>query len=299
MQELIPLRQLVLRHTSGFLTTTALPRVSLVVSHAPTTLTSGLYRPMLCLVLQGAKEAIIGGQTLRYDQAGYFIASLDLPASARITEASAEKPYICLILSFDLECLTALIPQVPVRASAPQDGRKGFAISPVTVELLAAWQRLLGLLDTPEDIAVLAPLFEREVLYRLLQGPHGGALRQIASSGSQLAGVRRAIAWIREHFQASMRVEELADLAGMSPASFHRHFKLATALSPKQYQKNLRLQEARKLMLVHSDAARAAFAVGYESPSQFSREYARLFGAPPTRDAQRLNGQRLDEIAGG
>ena len=298
MQELIPLRQLVLRHANGFLTATALPRVSLVVSEAPTAPASGLYRPMLCLVLQGAKEAIIGGQVLRYDQAGYFVVSLDLPASARITEASAEKPYICLTLSFDLDCLTALIPQVPLHPGAEQSGRTGFAVSPVTVELLAAWQRLLGLLDTPEDIAVLAPLFEREVLYRLLQGPHGGALRQIAVGGSQLAGVRRAIAWIREHFQEPMRVEALADLAGMSPASFHRHFKTATAMSPLQYQKNLRLQEARKLMLANSDAARAAFAVGYESPSQFSREYARLFGAPPTRDAQRLSGQKLDEIAG-
>ena len=298
MQELVPLRQLVLRHAKGFLTETALPRVSLVVSQAPTALTSGLYRPMLCLVLQGAKEAIIGGQTLHYDEAGYFIASLDLPACGRVTEASREKPYICLTLSFDQESLAALIPEVPVRPGPFPDGRTGFAVSPVTVELLAAWQRLLGLLDTPEDIAVLAPLFEREVLYRLLQGPHGGVLRQIAMGSGHLAGVRRAIAWIREHFQAPMRVEALADLAGMSPASFHRHFKVATAMSPKQYQKNLRLQEARKLMLAHNDAARAAFAVGYESPSQFSREYARLFGAPPSRDAQRLSGQKLDEVAG-
>ncbi|HEY2481307.1 MAG TPA: AraC family transcriptional regulator, partial [Caulobacteraceae bacterium] len=163
-----------------------------------------------------------------------------------------------------------------------------FAVSPVTAQLLDPWLRLLGLLDTPQDIPVLAPLLEREILYRLLQGPQGGVLRQIAKADSRHAQVRKAIGWIRVHYDRPLRVGELAHLAGMSAASFHRHFRSATAMSPLQYQKNLRLQEARKLLMADQDAARAGYAVGYESASQFSREYARLFGAPPARDAGRL-----------
>jgi transcriptional regulator GlxA family with amidase domain len=161
-----------------------------------------------------------------------------------------------------------------------------FAVNPVTPELLDAWLRLLRLLDAPQDIAVLAPLCEREILYRLLQGPQGAIVRQIARADSRLSQVRRAIALIRDQFDRPLRVEALAEEAGMSPASFHRHFRTATAMSPLQYQKSLRLQEARRLILAGRDVAAAGFAVGYESASQFSREYARLFGSPPSRDAK-------------
>jgi transcriptional regulator GlxA family with amidase domain len=161
----------------------------------------------------------------------------------------------------------------------------------VTPQLLDPWLRLMRLLDTPEDMPVLGPMLEREILYRLLQGPQGGVLRQIALADSRLARVRRAIACIRARFDQPLRIEELAGLAGMSPAAFHRHFKAATAMSPLQYQKTLRLQEARRLLIAEPDAARAGYAVGYESASQFSREYARLFGAPPARDAARLRGE--------
>jgi transcriptional regulator GlxA family with amidase domain len=169
-----------------------------------------------------------------------------------------------------------------------------FGVGAVTPDLLDAWLRLLRLLDAPADVPVLAPLFEREILYRLLQGPQGAVLRQIALADSRLSQIRRAIAWIRDNFDRPMRVEALAEISGMSAASFHRHFKSATAMSPLQYQKTLRLQQARRLLIANQDASQAGFAVGYESASQFSREYARLFGSPPMRDAVRL---RTDTMA--
>jgi AraC-like DNA-binding protein len=292
--QLTPLCGLALRHASGDRMQTAIARVSLIVQSQPTMPQSGVFKPALCLVLQGAKEVTIGGQVLRYDPACYFVASLELPASARIVEASPQRPYVCVSLALDPETLGALLPKMPVM---PEAQTSAFAVSPVTGEMIDAWSRLLGLLDAPQDIAVLAPLFEREILYRLLQGPHGIALRQIVRAGSRLSQVRRAIAWIKAHYSESMRIEDLADLAGMSAATFHRHFKAATAMSPLQYQKNLRLQEARRLLIANQDAARAGFAVGYESASQFSREYARLFGAPPSRDVLRLRGSRTDVAA--
>jgi transcriptional regulator GlxA family with amidase domain len=169
----------------------------------------------------------------------------------------------------------------------------------VTPQLLDPWLRFLSLLDAPQDIPVIAPLLEREILYRLLQGPHGGVLRQIARADSRLCQVRNALAWIRTHYDQALRIGDLARMAGMSAASFHRHFKAATAMSPLQYQKSLRLQHARRLLIANEDAARAGYAVGYESASQFSREYARLFGAPPARDAVRLRGDgaALEELA--
>jgi AraC-like DNA-binding protein len=289
---LVPLRDLALRHARGQHTETSIPRVRIIISPQITQPVTGVFQPMLCMVLQGAKEVTIGGNVLRYDPACYFIASLELPASGRVVEASPQHPYICVCLALDQDALTALLPEVQVR---PETQAPAFAVSPVTPDLLDAWLRLLGLLDAPQDIAVLAPLFEREILYRLLQGPQGGALRQIVRAGSRLSQVRRSITWIKEHYNEPMRIEALAELAGMSLASFHRHFKSATAMSPLQYQKNLRLQEARRLLIASEDASRAGFAVGYESASQFSREYTRLFGAPPARDALRLRG--MEEIA--
>jgi AraC-like DNA-binding protein len=292
MHNLQPLRELALCHATGHRTDTPISHLTIIVSSQPTEPVVGLYRPMVCLVLQGAKEAVIGGRTLRYDESCYFVASLDLPASTRIIDASPERPYVCLAFALDAERLAELLPETPTDAE-PQ--APAFAVNPVNDDLLDVWHRLLRLLDTPADIPVLAPLCEREILYRLLKGPHGLALRQIVHAGSHLNHLRRAIDWIKDHFHEPIRVEALADLAGMSPATFHRHFKAATAMSPLQYQKNLRLQEARRLIVTNHDAARTAFAVGYESPSQFSREYARLFGLPPARDAARMRGD--DETA--
>jgi AraC-like DNA-binding protein len=245
----------------------------------------GIFEPMLCLVLQGAKEVTIGTRKLRYDRACCFVASLDLPASGRIVQASPEKPYMSATLKLDRKGLAELLPDVPARNG--QDGA-GFAVGPVTPALVDAWWRLLQLLNAPSDIPVLAPLIEREILYRLLAGPHGNVLRQIVGADARLGQIHQAITWIRSHYDEPMRIDRLAKLAGMSAASFHRHFKAVTAMSPLQYQKRLRLQHARRLLITNEDAARAGYAVGYESASQFSREYARLFGSPPARDALRL-----------
>ena len=176
----------------------------------------------------------------------------------------------------------------------PAAPEPAFAVNPVTPDLLDAWLRLLRLLDTPQDIAALAPLYEREILYRLVQGPQGSIVRQIARADSRLSQVRRAVAMIRDRFDQRIRSESLAQEAGMSTASFHRHFRTATAMSPLQYQKSLRLQEARRLIVAGRDVAAAGYAVGYESASQFSREYARLFGLPPSRDVK----ERMPSITG-
>ena len=282
------MRVLAQRHAGGVSRETIIPRITVHVGGAMTSPMPSLYEPVLCLVLQGAKLVMIGDQMLRYDPANYFVATVELPASGRVIEATAAKPYIAVSMKLDRSCLASLISDMP----AVSEGQTtGFAVSAVTPELLDSWGRLVSLLDTPDDVPVLAPMLEREVLYRLLKGPQGGILRQIARADSRLNQVRLAIAWIRAHFDETLRLDLLAEHAGMSPASFHRHFKAATAMSPLQYQKALRLQEARRLLILDADAARAGYSVGYESASQFSREYARMFGVPPGRDAERLRGE--------
>ncbi|MFC0406872.1 AraC family transcriptional regulator [Roseomonas elaeocarpi] len=287
--QLTRMREIAERHAEGLRHQTGLPRVLVHSGQVTPSPTHGLYEPSLVLVLQGAKQITVGRRTLRYDPANYFIATVEFPASSWVIEGTRAQPYLAFSLKLDRAALCSLILDMP---PAPEGETTGFAVSAVTPDLLDALSRLLRLLDTPDDIPVLAPVHEREVLYRLLKGPQGGALRQVARADSQLSQVRRAIAWIRAHFDEALRVEQLAELAGMSPASFHRHFKAATAMSPLQYQKMLRLQEARQLLGSSADVARAGHMVGYGSASQFSREYARMFGAPPGRDTERLRGRR-------
>lgn len=293
-EQLSRLRDMALSHCGPGRIATPIPRLAIHMGQARTTLAPALYEPMLCLVLQGAKTVTIGDRLLRYDPASYFVATVDLPVSGCIVEASAERPYLSLSLMLDRDCLTGLIADLPDPGDAPAPG---FAVSAVTPQLLDPWLRLVALLDAPRDVPVLAPMLEREILYRVLQGPQGGVVRQAAIADSRLSRVRRAIGWIRANFDRPLRVEMLAGLAGMSPASFHRHFKTATAMSPLQYQKSMRLQEARRLLIANAEASRAGYAVGYESASQFSREYARMFGAPPARDAERLRRQAPGEAA--
>ena len=289
------MRDIVARHAADGRNDTPVPGLALFRSPAPTSLTAGVFEPMFCLIIQGSKAVTIGERQVHYDPKGYFIASLELPASGRIIEASPDRPYLSLSLRLCRETLAGLLADVPAPPERPDaPGRsattQGFDVSPVTADLLEPACRLLALLDAPGDIPVMAPLVERELLYRLLRGPQAATLRQIATADSRLACVRRAIGWIRRYYDQPLRIEDLAKLAGMSPASFHRHFRAATAMSPLQFQKSLRLQEARRLLVTSRSVAGAGFAVGYESASQFSREYARQFGAPPARDAQRLRG---------
>ncbi len=279
------IRDIVDRHAACPRQPTALPRVALYKDEAAPQPVSGVYLPVMALILRGAKEIAIGDRRLRYDPASYFIATVELPASGCVRLNQPDESYLAVSLDLDSDRLAPLLPEA---TQLPQAGEAAFAVNPVTPELLDAWLRLLRLLDTPQDIAVLAPLCEQEILYRLLQGPQGAMLRQITRADSRLSQVRRAIALIRARYDQPMRIEALAEHAGISPASLHRHFKSATAMSPLRYQKALRLQEARRLIASGREIAAAAYAVGYESASQFSREYARMFSAPPSRDVGRF-----------
>jgi len=225
---------------------------------------------------------------LRYDSAHYLVSALDLPLSGRIHDAADGSPYVAVSLILD----PSLLADIASTMAPSRDGEtpgSAIAINAMTPPLRDALLRLLVLLDAPADILVLAPMAERELLYRLLQGPQGRLLRQIARPEGALGQVRRVVQWIRDHHDTRLRIEALCDVSGMSRASLHRHFVALTGLSPIQYQKQIRLQEARQLLLAgdHS-ASDVAFSVGYESASQFSREYLRQFGAPPARDVRQL-----------
>jgi len=265
-------------------TETGLPRVRMVRAEA---CSDQVYEPMLHLVLQGSKSLSIGDQVLRFAPASYFLIPVDVPAIGQIGAERPGGPYLALSLTLDPAVIAAMLADL-ADSSTIQDSA-GFAVAAATPELLDAWLRMMRLVDRPHEVAMLAPMIEREILFRVLQGPHGDMLRQIARTDSRLSQVRRAIDWIRLHFAEPLRVEPLASVAGMSVAAFYRHFRAVTAMTPIQYQKRLRLLQARRQLLFEPhDAASVAFSVGYESASQFSREYARMFGLPPVRDVARF-----------
>ena len=268
---------------------TAIPALTLVRRGEPTAQTCYVHEPSLCCIVQGAKRVYLGEDVYQYDPYNYLITSVDLPVMSQIVEASPEKPYLGLVLRLDQrEVAQTVVDSKPPPLPERQTNR-AMAVGQVTLPLLDALQRLVALLDEPESIPVLAPLVYREILFRLLAGDQGGRLRQIAAAGSRGSQIAVAIDWLKAHFKEALRVEEAAEQARMSVSTFHRHFRELTAMSPLQYQKWLRLHEARRLLLAGGiDAAGAAFAVGYESHSQFNREYSRLFGAPPLRDIKSL-----------
>jgi AraC-like DNA-binding protein len=235
--------------------------------------------PSICLIGQGRKRLFLGEDSYAYDAHRFLITSVDLPVVAQIIEASREKPYLGLTMELDLRMIARLMLDHDMPSSRPSKDRLGIAVSKVSMPLL----------EHPGDIPALAPLVQQEILYRLLRGEQGPRLRQITSIGNHGYQIARAIDWLKENFSKPVKVEELAGKAGLSVSAFHNHFRSMTAMSPLQFQKRMRLNEARRLMLAeHLDASRAAFEVGYESPSQFSREYSRLFGAPPMRDIKNL-----------
>tara|TARA_R110002072_G_scaffold118476_1_gene250142 strand:- start:1490 stop:2404 length:915 start_codon:yes stop_codon:yes gene_type:complete len=294
MQEILKkLRCSIARLTErGDLETTAISGLSIYRRDAPGEPIIGMYEPSLCLVVQGAKRVQLGGDTYVYDAQRYLISSVRLPTVVHIVEASPVEPYLGVKLQFDPREISRMMADSNLPPPRSQQSSRSMATSAVTPPLLSAITRLIGLLDSEQDIPILAPLIHQEIIYRLLTGEQGLRLRQIAAAGSQSQQIARVIEWLKHNFIEPLRVDELASMASMSPSTFHSHFRTMTALSPLQYQKNLRLQEARRLMLVeYEDAANAAFKVGYESPSQFSREYSRLFGAPPLRDITNLRQQ--------
>jgi AraC-like DNA-binding protein len=275
---------------------TPVPGLTFYRHDKPTEPAPGLTEPSICLIAQGSKRIHLEDETFDYDAHRYLLASVYLPTMYQVISASPEEPYLGLVLKFDMRELSRLMIDSNLPAPRTRDIDRCMATGEVTLPLLSAFQRLVALLDEPEDIPILAPMLHREILYRLLIGDQGDRLRQIAASGSRSHQVARAIEWLKTHFAQQLRVDDLAGMANMSASSFHSHFRAMTSLSPLQYQKHLRLQEARRLMLAEDlDATRAAFQVGYESSSQFSREYSRLFGAPPLRDVNNLRQAAVGE----
>lgn len=249
----------------------------------------GVYKPSFCIVVQGAKEVWLGQERFRYSPADYLVASVHLPVTAQVTEATPDVPYLGFKLEFTANQILEVLRDSEIRVGPREHAKLGMFVSRMEMPLLDAVIRLARLLDEPKDIPILAPLFTKEILYRILQGQHGATLEQIAIEGSSARQIKDVIDHITNNYARSFRIEELAEIANMSVSSFHRHFKEVTAMSPIQFQKQLRLQEARRLLLTESeDATDAAFRVGYESPSQFSREYSRMFGFPPRQDIKRL-----------
>ncbi|WP_084306561.1 AraC family transcriptional regulator [Phytopseudomonas flavescens] len=263
--------------------------LSLARTTAPSLPMPTLYRPCLCIIAQGRKEIRLGAERYFYDPLNYLVASVTLPVTGQVVEATAELPYLSLKLDIDPALISGLLAEAgPIGLPNPGPNRALF-VDRLDPSMLDAVIRLLRLLDAPRDAAMLAPLALREIFYRLLHSPQGQRLRELVMADSQSHRIARAIEWINQHYDQPLRIEELAREVNLSASTLHHRFKAVTALSPLQYQKQLRLQEARRLMFSEGlEAASASFRVGYESPSQFSREYSRLFGAPPLRDLHRL-----------
>lgn len=288
---LIELRRLA-RHARNARTETGIPRVAMVQGKIPEHALAAVYDPMINLILQGGKTMTVGERTLHYDPATYFVMTVDLPAVGAVHGARDGSPYLAVSLTLDANVIANLLHDVgPDSAALPPSHGRGsaFSVAGVTPEFMDAWVRMLSLMERPSEIAALAPAYEREILFRVLQGPHGGLLRDIATPDSALARLRTAIRWIRENYAKPLRIATLAENVAMSESAFHRHFKAATALSPLQYQKQLRLMRARQLLIADgASVTAAALDVGYESATQFSREYARAFGMAPSKDAARI-----------
>lgn len=278
-------------HAQSRRTETGIPRVAMVQGAVPEHELATVYEPMVNLILRGGKTMTVGGQTLEYDAATYFVMSIGLPAVGTVRPDEDGAPYLAVALTLDTEPLASLLTDLPNHSARPQSDT-AFAVATVTADFLDAWVRLLRLMHQREDIPALAPVYEREILYRVLKGPMGWMLYDIAAPDSALSRVNRSIQAIRTNFARPFRIDELAAESAMSVSTFHRHFKAATALSPIQYQKEVRLLHARRRLLTSQcSITSVAHEVGYESLSQFSREYSRAFGLPPGKDIARAMGR--------
>jgi AraC-like DNA-binding protein len=268
---------------------TGIPGLTLHRRTAPTSPCSVTYEPSVTLIAQGRKRVDLGGKTFIYDPSRYLLTSVDLPIISRVVEATEDAPCLAMVLKLQMPAVRELLSREDLEVPPPSSDSPAMGTGETTVEFLGACFRLLDLLDSPQDIPFLGGLIEREIIYRMLRGPEGARLRAIATVGDQSHRTAKAIAWIRANYAKPLRVEELAEMAGMGVSTLHHHFRALTAMSPLQYQKQLRLQAARGRMLIDGlDAASAAFEVGYESASQFNREYSRFFGQPPMRDIRTL-----------
>jgi AraC-like DNA-binding protein len=291
MTELEILRNIIGRHASNYHGPSALDGLTITATDSPTEPRPGVSEPCLAMVVQGRKRTVIGDGVFDYAAGEYLVISLAVPVIGKVTEASAPLPFIGFGVRLDAaEIASLLLDSTELSSTGTStSGAVGIGKASAGEGLLDAARHLVALLDTPEDAAILAPLYRRELLWRLLRGPQGTLVRQIGLVDGSLADIARAVSWIRDHHRDPIRVGQLADLASMSASSFHRHFRAVTCMTPIQYQKAIRLQAARLALIASPrDIARVAHSVGYDSSSQFSREYRRQFGAPPGRDAARL-----------
>jgi len=264
---------------------TCVPGLSLIRATAPSQPLPSVYHPSLCVVVQGCKQALLGDDVFVYDPLHYLVVSMTLPITGQILDATPQQPYLCLRVDIDPRLVAELLAQLPPSPPARAPAARPLYLACTSVPLLDAVLRLARLIDTPEEAPVLAPLALREIHYRVLTGELGERLRLLCEVDGPSQRVARAIELLKQRYADTLRIDELAAAAHMSPSALHQRFKAVTTMSPLQFQKQLRLQEARRLMLVDGmEAAAAGHRVGYESPSQFSREYRRLFGAPPRRE---------------
>ena len=268
---------------------TAVKGVRCIKLSAPNARLPAAYEPSICIILQGSKRVLLDEEIYRYEPPQFLAVSVDLPLLGQVLEASTDRPYLCFQIGIDARQISELIAQSEEPHLPSSGSTRGLFVGTMDDATQDAALRLARLLETPKDIPMLAPLILREVHYRLLSSTYGSAIAQIAIAGSSMHRIGQIIRKMRSDLAAPVRVEELAAQANMSPSSFHQHFKAVTAMSPLQYAKRLRLTEARQILLSEKvDAASVAYRVGYESSSQFSREYARMFGAPPIRDIEGL-----------
>ena len=277
---------------------TAVPGLFLYYRTTPTPCYRASYEPGLSIFVQGRKRILLGGTEYLCDGSSFLLTSIDVPAQSQIIEASEKTPLLSIFLRLDMPTVREVLSRDDIPETPPSTHRQGLAVGETTAGLLGAAMRLLELLDMPEDIPFLSPLAHREILYRILRTPQAERLRAIATSGDLGQRTARAISWLRANYAKPLRMEELASTARMGVSTLHHQFRALTAMSPLQYQKQLRLQTARQRMLMDGlDATTAAYEVGYESVSQFSREYSRFFGQPPIRDIKGLRDSKISEVS--
>ena len=276
--------------------TTVIPALTLHRRSAPSEPLHCIYNLGLGVVAQGHKQVLLGGEAIAYGPGQSMLTTIDLPVVSHVTRASVREPFLGMMLTLDVRAIVQIASEMDVPRLRRDDVNGSISFKALDAALLDALIRLVALLEEPALVPRLAPLIQQEITIRLLTGPHGPQLRHLVTAGSPSQQIAKVVAWLKQNFVQALHGDDLADRAHMSPSTFRQHFRALTGLSPLQYQKQLRLQEARQLMLNQNlDAGSAGGLVGYESASQFSREYSRLFGAPPQRDTRRM---RLSPAAG-